>query len=70
MDSGIENVPKLAPTSQTVLTSFQGYSGRLELVDENTISLLTIKNGKGTKDLPSANHGFVEVLRNTSDGST
>ena len=59
---GIENVPILAPISQTVLTSFQGYSGQLELVDEDTISLLTIKNGKGTKNFPSANHGFVEVL--------
>ena len=62
----MENVPMLAPTSQTVLTSFQGYSGLLELVDEGTISLLTIKNGKGTQNFPQANHGFVEALWNAS----
>ena len=56
----------LAPTSQTVLTSFQGYSGLLELVDGSTISLLTIKNGKGTQNFPQANHGFVEALWNAS----
>ena len=63
---GMENVPMLAPTSQTVLTSFQGYPGQLKLVDEDTISLLTIKNRKGTKNFPGTNHRFVEDLRNAS----
>ena len=63
MARGMENAPMLAPISQTVLTSFQGYSGQLELVlDEDAILLLTIKNGKGTKNFPSANEGFVKVL--------
>lgn len=36
----------LAPTSQTVPTSFQGYSGPRELVDQVTGPFLTMKDRK------------------------